>query len=237
MSQNVGFDANKIILLAAKQVGVYGIGQALQPQDIQDCFDLLNMMLGEWSEQRLAVYHLLDVTFPCDNSISYTIGPSGKINTTYPVRLESAFFTNNSVNYPLRIIHAKEDFTRIALPTLSSFPEYIFLDTDWPLALIKIWPIPNNTYSVTLQTMAQLTAFAQLTDAVNLRPSYQAALMYNLAVRIAAVFSRPVPEDVRVLAGVTKRSMQKANTQIPMLKVDRDLLRKGHWNVYSDRIN
>jgi hypothetical protein len=235
MSQNVGVDANKLITLAAKLVGIFGVGQALQPQDVQDLFDLLNMMLGEWSENRLNVFHLIDVNFPCDGSLSYTVGPSGKVNSIYPIRLESAYFTNNGVNYPLRIIHAKEDFVRIQLPTLTSFPEYIFLDTNWPLANVSIWPVPNNSYSVTMQMMAQLAAFNNLTDQVNLRPVYQNALMYNLAVRGGPVFGKTVPQDIKDLAKSTKRQMQKANTQIPLLQIDRELIRRGHDNIYTDR--
>ncbi|CAJ0710704.1 hypothetical protein ACPCHQ_17055 [Ralstonia thomasii] len=237
MSQQVGIDANRIIRLAAKDATILGVGQTLSGEDLQDCFDTLNMMLDEWSEQRPCVYQLADVNFACDGSQSYTVGPGGKINLSYvPIRIDSAIFTNNGVNYPLRVVHAKEDFRRIALPTLTSFPEYIFLDTGWPLASISVWPIPNNTYTVTMQVMLPLTEFVYLTDVVNLRPVYRAALRYNLAERIGPMFGVEIPPTVLRLAASTKRSMERANIQIPMLQMPRDLLRRGHYNVFSDRL-
>jgi hypothetical protein len=238
MSQNVGTDANKLITMSAKQVGILGKGQTLDAQDMQDCFDVLNMMMGEWSEQRSSVYRLIDAVITCDGSKTYTVGVGGTVNTAaYPVRIESAYFTQNGVNYPLGIIRAKEDWIRIALPTLTSFPKYIFMDTDYPLAKVSVWPIPNNTYTVTMQFMAALQQFAYLTDLVNLRPVYQSAIIYNLCPRIAPLFGQQVPRNVERLAIVTKNSMKKANIQIPLIQVPQDLKRSGHFNVLSGQSN
>jgi hypothetical protein len=87
-----------------------------------------------------------------------------------------------------------------------------------------------------MQVMLPLTEFVYLTDVVNLRPVYRAALRYNLAERIGPMFGVEIPPTVLRLAASTKRSMERANIQIPMLQMPRDLLRRGHYNVFSDRL-
>ncbi len=235
MTQSLPFTANRLINLAAKLAQVLGVGQNLPPSNFQDVFDMLNMMMAEWAELRLNVYHLIDVTFTADGSISYSIGPGGAIDTIYPTRIDGAQFTQNGIVYPLGIIHAKEDFRKISIPTLVSFPEYIFLDTSYPLASVSVWPIPNYTYSITMQLMAQLQTFDYATDVVNLKPIYRNALIKNLAVAICPLFGiEPSPTLLRG-AATSKQSMQKANTQISLLQMDRTLIRNGHYNIYSDR--
>jgi hypothetical protein len=119
---------------------------------------------------------------------------------------------------------------------LQSFPKYIFLDTAYPLANAYIWPIPDSAYTITLTLMAPLTAFSYLTDAVTLRPAYQSALVNNLAVRMAPLHGMEAPPTIKSLAVTSKRTIEKANTQIPVLQIPRDLNRKGHYNVFSDRL-
>lgn len=235
MTQATTFTARQLITLAAKKCGALGVGQTLSGQYFQDCFDLLNMMMAELAEQRLNVLHLLDVSWVSTGALSYTVGPGGDVNTIVPIRIDGAQFVQNAIVYPLTIVHAKEDFKRIPIPSLASFPEYIFLDTAYPLPSVYVWPVPNNTYTIRMQIMAELQTFANSTDVVNLRPVYQNMLVNNLAISIAPIFSIEAPPSVVRAATTSKRAMQKANTQIPLLQMPKSVLGSGHYNVYSDR--
>ena len=80
-----------ICVLALKQIGALGIGQTASPEDISDSFALLNMMMGQFSQKRWLIYHLVDVALPMTGAQAYTIGPGGDIDTPRPDRIESAF--------------------------------------------------------------------------------------------------------------------------------------------------
>jgi hypothetical protein len=225
-----------LIKLSAKQIGILGVGQALSGEDMQDCFNLLNMMLGEWSAQRLSVYHLMDLSFTADGSQSYNIGPAGKVNAaTAPLRIEKAYFRLGNVDYPLMTIHAREDYDRLVLKSMQSFPEYVFLDTGYPLATLYVWPLPTSAYEVFLTVMAPLTQFTTVGDTINLQPHYLNALMGELSCRMAPIFGVPISADVAGLARGSKNTIKKLNAQIPVAQVDPQLVRHGRFNIYSNR--
>lgn len=227
-----------LIKLSAKQIGILGQGQTLSGEDMQDCFNLLNMMLGEWSAQRLAVNHLIDISFTPDGSQSYTIGPGGKINTPVtPLRIEQAYFRNNNVDYPLATIYAREDYDRLSLKSLASFPEYVFLDTGYPLASVYVWPLPSSQYQIFLTVMAPLGQFVTVNDTISLQPQYLNAIMGELSCRMAPIFGVPVPQDVAAMARGSKNTVKRLNVQIPVVQVSSDLIRTGHYSVFSDRVN
>jgi len=235
-TQATPFTTYRLIQLSAKNAGILGIGQTLQAEDIQDIFDTLNLLMNEWSNNKNDVYCLTDVSFVATGATSYTIGVGGQINTPWPKQLESAQFTQNNVVYPLRIIHSHEDWkTYIALPSLASFPEYIFLDTQYPLGNLYVWPIPNSTYTITMQILTLLQQFVYSNDAFAMPPVYQNALIYELAMRICTLFAFPISQDLKMRRAMAVKAMQRANTQIQMLHIDQTLLRSGHYNIYSDR--
>lgn len=226
-----------LIKLSAKQAGILGVGQTLSGEDMQDCFNLLNLMLGELSGQRLSVYHLIDVSFTGTGATSYTIGPGGQINSQLPSRIEAAYSRNNGVDTPLSIIHAREDYDRIGLKSLQSFPQYVFLDTSYPLANLYVWPVPSSLYQITLSIMAELTAFNTVGDTINLPRPYQSFLMWALAVDICGAFGVEPPALAVARAKGTKNTLKRLNAQIPVARMPRDLIRNGQYNVYSDRVN
>lgn len=226
-----------LIRLAMMQIGIVGQGQSASGQDVTDCFHLLNMMLGEWSAQRLSVLHDMDVTFTADGSQSYTMGPGGKIDCQWPARLEAAYARLNNIDTPIQIVRAHEDYDRISLKTLGTLPQYAFLDTSYPLANLYLWPVPTSAYQITLTIMAQLQQFNTPNEPINLPPHYLNALMYSLAVAIAPVFGVPVTPEIAALAKASKQTIKRMNAQIPVLQINRDLTRAGHYNVYSDRVN
>ena len=235
MSQAVGVDAQQIIDDAGSLIGVVGQGQSLSGADVQKMFNFLNMMLGQWSEQKHAVYHSLSTTFTANSKQSYTVGSGGDIDITTPALVESAILHNNGVDFPMRVVRSFSDYNLIRLKTLEAFPRLVFLDTAYPLANLYIWPIPNSAYDITIVTMAPFTEFAQLTDAVTMRPAYQMALVANLAVICAPLFGVQVTPDMQRMATTSIKTVKRNNTQLRVMQVEKTLLNRGHYNVYADR--
>ncbi|EIZ7652643.1 TPA: hypothetical protein NHQ80_003418 [Pseudomonas aeruginosa] len=233
---------NDLIILALKQANVLGVGQSASAEDIQDCFALLNMMLAQWNRRRYAIYHLKTVSIACDGSQSYTIGPGGDIDTTRPNKIESAYFRQiitsepNQIDYPLEIIRAREDYDRIYLKDMQSFPQYLFYDSDYPLGNVFVWPIPDNQYRLFLTVMEPLQVFSTVYDEIELPPEYQEAIMYNLALRIYPMYGLPVNDAVVQLAKASMNILEASNVQVPRLKVPGSLTRGGVYNPYADRV-
>lgn len=168
-------------------------------------------------------------------------GPSKR-----PAKLESAFLRQlvtsqpNQIDYPLRILQSWEDYSRIALKSLVSFPGCVFLDSGWPLARVYTYPVPNaNIYAIHLVVREQLPSkFPSLATVINLPFEYNDAIVFNLALRLKSKYQIPTfPGDP--LPGLAKSALnivRGPNTQIAALSIPADLNRDGLYNIFSDQI-
>jgi hypothetical protein len=205
-------------------------------------------MLQEWERKRWLIYHLVTLEKVATGAISYSIGPGGDFDTgvgsVRPVKIESAFLRQlqgsfgYEVDYPLEILQSMEDYNKIALKGLQSFPGTIFLDTGWPLGTVYPWPVPQaNIYSVHVTVVAQLpSSFATLATKIVLPYEYYSAIHLNLAMRLRAVFQiGTFPGDnLPMLAKNSLGTLRGANTQIARLVVP-DMNRSLIYNIFSDR--
>jgi hypothetical protein len=224
--------------------GVVGTGQAASGQDSALFLTRLNFLLAQWQDERWLVYHTVDTSKLATGAQSYTVGPGGDFNVTAaPDRLEAAFIRQtvqsqpNQIDYPVEVLQAREDYNRIALKKMQSFPEVVFLDSDFPLGVVYFWPVPQAAiYEMHLTLKAILSQVANLAATLNLPLVYFNALHYNMVVRLRSAYDLPVkPMDVQ-LAKASLNAMRKANTQIARLQMPKALVRPGVYNVYSDQI-
>ncbi|OWV62583.1 hypothetical protein ATY75_12225 [Rhizobium sp. N122] len=234
--------ARDLINDALKDAGAIGVGQTALAEDINDGLKRLNAMMAQWSRQRWLVYHLIDVAFVADGSLNYSIGSGGDLNYPRPDRVEAAFFRQvvgvpgNQVDYPLDVLNSREDYNRIALKSMDSFPACLFYDSGYPLGYIYIWPVPSNQYEIHLSLKATLQSFSSLNDTINLPPEYEEALRVNLAVRLRVKYQMPMDPQLIGLAKVALNVIRNSNAQIPTLEMPRDLMRGGsNYNIFSDR--
>lgn len=234
--------ARDLITSSLKTAGVLGVGQSALAEDINDSLETLNSMIAQWARRRWLVYHLVDVAWQADGSLSYSIGAGGDLDYARPDSVESAFFRQtvsnpaNPVDYPLTVLTSREDYNRISLKNLASFPSVLFYDSGYPLGYIYVWPIPSNLYQIHVSLKATLPSFANLSDSVTLPPEYSEAIKLNLAVRMKVMYQLPADPVLNALAKKSVDTIKNANAQIPTLKMPNGLMGTGRYNIFSDRI-
>lgn len=234
--------AADIINLSLKQAGVLGVGQAASAEDVNDAMRLMNQMLAQWQRRRWLVYHLVDSACPATGAEYYTVGIGEDFNIARPDGLEDGCFFRQTVNgspypvdYPLEILQSREDYSKIRLKNLNSFPQYIYYDAAYPVGKVYVWPLPSNLYTVHILVKAQLQSFSTLADNVLMPPEYEEALMYNLAVRLCPMYGLPIRPDINMLAQSSLNTLKMANAQIARLRISPTLLNgRGHYNIFSD---
>jgi len=233
-----------LIALALINSGVVAQGQAPSPEDSNNALTLTNIMISQWNRKRWLLYDLLDVAIPTTGAQSYTVGPGGDFNTPRPDRLENGCYLrqlNNTspqaqTDYPLQIIPSYEDYTRIRLKEMGTWPSMIFYDSNWPMGTVYPWPVPAaNLYDLHILVKNQITQFASLTTAINLPPEYYGAIFYNLQTRLRAAYRLP-PDDMLVaFARDALNAIRGANIQVPTLQMPRAVVgNQVAYNVYSD---
>jgi hypothetical protein len=238
--------AADIVRLVLKDTGVLGVGQTATAEDTNDVFDTLNMMIGEWASKRWLLFQLQDLSIVSDGSETYTVGPGGDIDTgteQRPDRLEDGCFfrqlitasSPNKIDYPLSILESREDYSRIGLKQLSTIPQLIFYDPEFPLGVVYPWPVIQPTlYELHILVKKQLAQFDNLADSINLPSQYFGALRYNLATRVRSMYQLPADPQLIALATDSLSTIRNMNAAVPRLRMPIGLGRGGKYNIYSD---
>jgi len=231
-----------ILTLALKNAGVIGQGQTAGAEDMNDACAMLNDMIAQWQQKRYLIYHLIEQSFPCTGAQSYSIGPGGDVSVSQrPAAIKAAFARQvvpsvpNQVDYPIRIITSREDYSRIALKTLNSFPQWIWYDADVPLGFVIPYPIISNQFSLHLVMQCILQQVLNLTDTIVFPPEYRMALWTNLAMYLSTAYQTQVHPLVPGMAKASLETIRVANAQIPQMTMPFGISgRRTRWNIYSD---
>lgn len=258
--------ATDLISLAFRAAGVVGVAQTPLPRDLADGLNLVNMMLEQWQRRRWLVYHLVDRALLMSNKKSYTIGPGADFDVMRPDRVEAAFIRFNPtpgqngasdfnadfgpdfggepdpgngmpIDYGLRLLESREDYNRIALKNLRSFPQYLFYDSANTWGNLFPWPIPNNQYELHISLKEVLGQFPSLTTVITLPPEYAEAIWTNLTLRVGALYPGVAKVDplIAAMARASLGTIRGANAQVPTLQMPRALVpRGGGYNIFGD---
>ncbi len=240
-----------LVNMALIDSGIVGQGQTASATDVGNAFTRMQWMIDQWQRKRYLTFHLVNLSLTSTGqTTAYTIGPSGQFNVgTRPDRLENGCYfrqlvqsSPNQIDYPLELLESYEDYNRIALKGLSTFPGYVYYDPAYPLGNVFFWPIPQaNLYSMnllvkcTLIDLISTNGLATVLDAV-LPNEYFQAIYLSLAEILRTAYRLPVDP---VLAGRAKDSrevLRGASAQIARLRMPDDLIRPGVYNPYSDQI-
>lgn len=235
--------AAAIILQAQKAAGIIGVGQVASGEDTADALFHLNAMIGQWNRKRWLIWHLIDTAFTSTGAQSYTVGTGGNFNIPRPDRLEAAYFRQlvnsqpNQVDYPLEILESREDYSRIRLKTLTTWPQTIFYDAAYPMGVVYPHPIPQaGLFEIHLVTKDTISSITNLAATYNMPPEYDAALMWNLSVRLRAVYQLPPDPAAIGLAKEALNVLRNTNAQVPRLRMPAALRGTSNagYNIFSD---
>jgi len=178
--------AEAIIKASLRLLGVLEAGESLSADDAADGLIALNDMLDEWSLQGYMQTNKVQLSQALvGGTATYTFGTGGD-NSTRPVRVTKAWIRDSSNNdYPMTIL-PNDRYSEIWQKTIqSSYPEYVYFREEYPLTVANLYPVPDTTYTMFLETWATIASIATVSTSVDLPPGYISAIKPILAVRIA----------------------------------------------------
>ena len=235
--------ASDILTRSAKALAYLGRTEVLSAGDANDALVCFNALLDSWSNEALMSYVELQRNFPMvAGQQQYTIGTGGNINSTRPYDVTSAFIRdNNSNDYPMQIFN-QDQWDKIGLKTITSqIPDTLFYDSQYPLGIINIFPIPLVNYTVYFNSTTDQVDFTSLTQVLSLPVGYERAFVLNLALEMmSAGFPCLLQADglaqLRANAAEAKGNIKRANIKEVLAEFDPSIVSKSNatYNIYSD---
>lgn len=220
-----------ILDLALKDAGVIGAGQTASAEDTNDAFSTLKQMIAQWQIDGLMVYATAQVSFNLTGAQSYTVGSGGTVNTTRPKEIIAAFWRDGSIDTPLEVLTATEDYQRIGDKTSTGTPECVFYSPSNPLGTLYVYPV-GSSGAIHLTVLQPLTAYASVADDLGLPGEYELAARFCLAELLCTTFGTPLRPDVAAQARKGRKLVKRNNVRIPELQMPAQLVHQ-HYNIQN----
>ena len=235
-----------VVVFALEQIGVYGVGQTLSASDANTGLRRLNAMISALGIQSLAKLVVQRSVFDLTANVStYTIGTGATFNTPRPTSIQNAALLLNSsspaIELPLGLL-TDQQYQAIPIKAQTSaqptaiYYQPTYQTTGW--GTIILWPVPTiATNDLVLYVSQSLVEFADLTTSYFWPEGSEEMLGFNLALRLAPAYARPVPDDVRTLARQSLATFKRQNTRMIDLANDAAGIgsRTGAYNIQSDQ--
>ncbi len=210
-----------------------GAGEVAEASACEDARTALCAMIGSWSIQGDLIYTETTETFTLSSgNRTRTIGPTGNYATTRPINISKATITQGNVSYDLRIVGMSE-YAIISDKLESGMPEMVYYDANFPDATLTFWPVPDQTYTLTLYCEKPLSEYSSINDTLTVPPGYERAFRFNLACEIAPEYGKQASAQVMKVAIESKLAIINQNNinDLDRLRVDDALISRGGFDI------
>ena len=203
-------------------IGVIASGETPSADEMKDSLSSLNVMLDGWSTKRLTIYaSTLDSLTLAVGTASYTVGTGGTFNTSRPTRVLSAYTRDSNGNdCDLKVYTERDRYNEIVDKDTSGRPEELFYDSSYTLGTIYLYPVPEQAYTLYMESLKPLSQLSGYTTEISLPDGYLRALKYNLAIELAPEFGASVPIEVAGIALDSLTDIMNLNAPEVTAKLD-----------------
>ena len=204
--------ARSIISAALRKIGVIADEETPRASWSQDSLLALNAMLAAWGTSNLLVPRITQETITV-SSASYTL-------TTRPMRVLDSTVNDGTYDYGVASL-SREDWFSITDKNFPGIPSALWWDEKMTSSKVYFWPVPDASYSVTLQRWDAIDSFASLDTTMTLPAEYERALIFNLAIEIAPEFGTSVSTEVAAIASGSVSALARYHAkEVPTLRTD-----------------
>lgn len=227
--------AQTIINRALRLIGAVASGDSPSGDESADALNVLNSVLEWYRNEPNMAWTVDDVSGTISGGTSsYTLGPSGDINTTRPVIIDNARLTFNGIDYPLEIINQTQ-WAQIRVKTAisSNIPLWIYTTGDYPQITLYLWPVPTVSGTLTLGVRHPFAALSALTDTISWPPGYEEAAAYDLAFRLAPEYEKTLSPAFLNTRTTILNAIKRTNFEVPLMRNDMGTGR--YYNIYADQ--
>lgn len=225
--------ARELVTDALQTSGIVALSSTPSAIEISNGLKQLNRLIEDWDTMKLWPYSNLETTGTLTTSDGeYTIGSGGDIAIARPNRLIAFQVIDSGLVYPLRFVSSEEFDNSGRFSTLSGKPEVYTFRSDYPLAKVEIYPVPDKAYSFNMVSSVKISNYA-LDDTVALPSGYYGALEYGLASILGDIYGVNV-DKVQRTANNRLTRIKRMNEKSRELSFNQISSGSGHYDINSD---
>lgn len=208
--------AADIIKKAMKELGILGVGQPVNAEMEADAFLALNNMLESWSLENLMIPADVEEAETLTSAqAEYTVGSGGDFDTNRPLTIRDDVFIRDSggTDYPVEVV-TLDVYRDKSQKSTAGRPDFLALQPEFPLAVIYLYPTPDNSTDVLhYRASVLLHSFATTATSVNFAPGYERAIITNLAIEIASANRKDLRPSLVRVATESKQRIKSYNSE------------------------
>jgi hypothetical protein len=173
----------------------------------------MNDIINHEATQGLKLWTQLDLSIPLiAGTGTYTIGPSGSVNMTRPMRVidEGYYLDSNSISRPVFLI-SRDDYVRLANKISTGPINQYWVDKQQTQMVVKTWLVPDTqaaTGTLHLAIQQQMTNFVSLTDTMNLPVEWFLWLRWAYATEISTGQPKQVIDRCEAKAALYRTQLE-----------------------------
>lgn len=245
-----------LLTQSLKLIGVTPGAQTPAVDQLTDALFHANIIADTYNNDGQMVFTMQYLLAPLANGVVqndgttiYTIGPSSinpDVSFDIPERpqaIQAASFRMMNgfpyIDIPLAILSA-EEWSQLRLKNIySSVSNAIYMDEQWPVANIYLFPAPNYQASLFLTFWQPLNSSMTLDTTFSMPPGYAALFLYDVAIAVAPTFNKEASPSVISRYNAIKREIQFTNLRPTRLTYGYDCQGSrinGRYDIFSDEI-
>lgn len=232
-----------VMTRAGRALGYLGRTQIMSAGDANDGINTFNALLDSWSNESLMSYVILQRSFTLQAmQQTYTIGTGGVINSVRPYEITSAFVRDSSqLDYGMEIYN-RSQWDNIGEKNITSqIPQVLFYDSQYPLGIINIFPLPLVNYTIFFNSTTNQVDMSTMTQVLSLPVGYERAIILNLALEFMSAGFPCLLDDKALARLITnaaeaKGNIKRANIKLVVADYDQAIVSRSYasYNIYSD---
>jgi hypothetical protein len=173
--------ALQIIERAMRTCGILAESESASGQMAADGLILLNDVIAGLSNENLMIYANTTESLTLTGAASYTWGTGGNINSSRPMSLDNAYFTDTTgYDYPVSVITQHEWDAITDKDETGDYVLYAYLNPTYSTATLYTWPLVSSG-TLKLVSLKPLSSLATQGTSVSLPLGYDRLLRYALA--------------------------------------------------------
>lgn len=225
---------------ALREVGELAAGETADGNYAEDCKDVLNAMLDQWSLEDLLLWYEKTEEFDLvAGQEAYTIGETGADFTAVrPIEILGAWLRDgNALDTKLGVVSNDTYQSIVQKETTNTLPRVVSYNPNYPLGELKVWPSPTSGLKLRVTGNKLLTRVTNLDDEMSLPPGFEEAIVYGLAKRLAPGAGRlDILNVYEALESDAKANIKRKNLRMDLMSFDPNLYgrRRGSYNPWTD---